>query len=81
MAKHALKPLGDRIVIEVVEESEQKTKGGLYIPDTAKEKSQRGKVVADAAHEPAHAGTAGQPACPRRGRPDEVARCVDSGDR
>jgi chaperonin GroES len=46
MAKHALKPLGDRIVIEVVEENEQKTKGGLYIPDTAKEKSQRGKVVA-----------------------------------
>jgi chaperonin GroES len=46
MAKHALKPLGDRIVIEVVEENEKKTKGGLYIPDTAKEKSQRGKVVA-----------------------------------
>jgi chaperonin GroES len=46
MAKSALKPLGDRIVIEVVEESEQKTKGGLFIPDTAKEKSQRGKVVA-----------------------------------
>jgi chaperonin GroES len=46
MAKSALKPLGDRIVIEVVEEAEQMTKGGLYIPDTAKEKSQRGKVVA-----------------------------------
>ena len=46
MAKSALKPLGDRIVIEVVEETEQMTKGGLYIPDTAKEKSQRGKVVA-----------------------------------
>ena len=46
MAKHALKPLGDRIVIEVVEENEQKTKGGLYIPDTAKEKPQEGTVVA-----------------------------------
>ena len=46
MAQSALKPLGDRIVIEVVEEAEQMTKGGLYIPDTAKEKSQRGKVVA-----------------------------------
>ena len=41
-----LKPLGDRVVIEVLEETEQKTAGGLYVPDTAKEKSQRGKVVA-----------------------------------
>ena len=42
----ALKPLGDRVVIEIIEESEQRTAGGLYVPDTAKEKSQRGKVVA-----------------------------------
>lgn len=41
-----LKPLGDRVVIEVLEETEQKTKGGLFVPDTAKEKSQRGRVVA-----------------------------------
>ncbi|GGQ96289.1 MULTISPECIES: co-chaperone GroES [Deinococcus] len=41
-----LKPLGDRILVEIIEESEQKTAGGLYVPDTAKEKSQRGKVVA-----------------------------------
>ena len=41
-----LKPLGDRVVIEVLEEAEQKTAGGLYVPDTAKEKSQRGKVIA-----------------------------------
>ena len=42
----ALKPLGDRVVIEIIEESEQKTAGGLIVPDTAKEKSQRGKVIA-----------------------------------
>jgi chaperonin GroES len=42
----ALKPLGDRVVIEIIEESEQKTAGGLYVPDSAKEKSQRGKVIA-----------------------------------
>jgi len=41
-----LKPLGDRVVIEIIEESEQKTAGGLFVPDTAKEKSQRGRVVA-----------------------------------
>ena len=41
-----LKPLGDGVLVEIVEEAEQKTAGGLYVPDTAKEKSQRGKVVA-----------------------------------
>lgn len=41
-----LKPLGDRVLVEILEEAEQKTAGGLYVPDTAKEKSQRGKVVA-----------------------------------
>jgi chaperonin GroES len=41
-----IKPLGDRVVIEVIEESEQKTASGLFVPDTAKEKSQRGKVIA-----------------------------------
>ncbi|WP_278914618.1 co-chaperone GroES [Deinococcus wulumuqiensis] len=41
-----LKPLGDRVLVEIVEETEQKTAGGLYVPDSAKEKSQRGKVVA-----------------------------------
>jgi chaperonin GroES len=40
-----LKPLGDRIVIKRLE-SEEKTKGGLIIPDTAKEKPLEGKVVA-----------------------------------
>ncbi len=41
-----LKPLGDRVLVEIVEDTEQKTAGGLYVPDSAKEKSQRGKVVA-----------------------------------
>lgn len=40
-----LKPLGDRVVLEVLEESEQ-TVGGIFIPDTAREKPQRGLVLA-----------------------------------
>lgn len=40
-----LKPLGDRVIIEVVEK-EEKTLGGIVLPDTAKEKPQQGKVVA-----------------------------------
>jgi chaperonin GroES len=41
-----LKPLSDRIVIEPSKETDQKSAGGIYIPDTAKEKPQTGKVVA-----------------------------------
>jgi len=41
----AIKPLGDRVLIEVAEEDLQK-QGALYIPDTAKEKPQQGKVIA-----------------------------------
>jgi len=41
----AFRPLGDRVVIKRVEE-EQKTKGGIIIPDTAKEKPQEGEVIA-----------------------------------
>ena len=40
-----LRPLNDRILVKRVEE-EEKTKGGIIIPDTAKEKSAEGKVVA-----------------------------------
>ena len=40
-----LKPLGDRIVIELVE-SEEKTASGIVLPDSAKEKPQEGKVIA-----------------------------------
>jgi chaperonin GroES len=38
------KPLGDRVLVKRVQE-EEKTKGGIIIPDTAKEKPQEGKVV------------------------------------
>ncbi len=40
-----IQPLADRVVVQALEETEQ-TRGGLYIPDTAKEKPQQGKVVA-----------------------------------
>ena len=40
-----LKPLGDRIVVKVLER-EEKTKSGLYLPDTAKEKPTEGEVIA-----------------------------------
>ncbi|MGO9569925.1 MAG: co-chaperone GroES [Desulfomonilaceae bacterium] len=39
------RPLYDRILVERVE-SEEKTKGGIIVPDTAKEKPQQGKVIA-----------------------------------
>ena len=40
-----LKPLGDRLIVQVVEE-EETTASGIVLPDTAKEKPQRGKVLA-----------------------------------
>src|SRR5436309_16135958 len=40
-----LKPLGDRLIVEVLEEEEQ-TLSGIVLPDTAKEKPQRGRVLA-----------------------------------
>jgi len=40
-----LKPLGDRVVIRVLEK-EEKTQSGIFLPDTAKEKPQEGEVVA-----------------------------------
>ena len=40
-----LKPLGDRLIVEVLEEEEQ-TVSGIVLPDTAKEKPQRGRVLA-----------------------------------
>lgn len=43
MAK--IKPLGDKIVVQVTE-SEEKTASGLYLPDSAKKKPQEGKVIA-----------------------------------
>jgi chaperonin GroES len=40
-----LKPLGDRLVVRPIEQSDQTT-SGLFLPETAKEKPQQGKVVA-----------------------------------
>jgi len=40
-----LQPLGDRLVVKPIER-EEKTKAGIYLPDTAKEKPQEGKVIA-----------------------------------
>ena len=45
MAKIKLQPLGDRVLVKQAEEKEQ-IKGGIIIPDTAKEKSQEAEVVA-----------------------------------
>lgn len=45
MAKSVLKPLGDRIVVKP-SKAEEKTSGGIVLPDTAKERPQEGKVIA-----------------------------------
>lgn len=45
MAKMKIQPLGDRVLVKQVEEKEQ-IKGGIIIPDAAKEKSQEAEVVA-----------------------------------
>ncbi len=45
MSKVSVKPLADRVLVEAAP-AEQKTAGGIIIPDTAKEKPMRGKVIA-----------------------------------
>ena len=45
MAKVKIKPLADRVMVEPAQ-AEEKTAGGIIIPDTAKEKPQKGTVVA-----------------------------------
>jgi chaperonin GroES len=45
MSELTIKPLSDRVVVEPAQ-AEEKTAGGIIIPDTAKEKPQKGKVVA-----------------------------------
>jgi len=46
MAGMRIRPLHDRVIVKRVEEQEQKSRGGIIIPDTAKEKPQEGKVIA-----------------------------------
>jgi len=41
-----IRPLHDRVIVKRLEEQEQRSAGGIIIPDTAKEKPQEGKVVA-----------------------------------
>jgi chaperonin GroES len=41
-----IRPLQDRVIVRRLEEQIEKTKGGIIIPDTAKEKPQQGKVIA-----------------------------------
>jgi chaperonin GroES len=43
--KSDIKPLADRVVVKAAEDTEQ-MRGGLYIPDTAKEKPQQGEIIA-----------------------------------
>ena len=43
--KVTLQPLGDKVVVER-DETEEKTKGGIYIPDAAKDKPSRGTIIA-----------------------------------
>ena len=42
----AVQPLADRVLVERIDEDVQKSVGGIIIPDTAKEKQQKGKVIA-----------------------------------
>ena len=44
MSDVKIRPLSDRLVIKVIEDTEQ-TSGGIFIPDSAKEKSQKGEIV------------------------------------
>ena len=62
-----VKPLQDRVIVKRVEE-EEKTKGGIIIPDTAKEKPQEGKVVSVGAGKVSDKG-------------DRIALEVKAGDR
>jgi len=41
-----IRPLQDRVIVRRLEEAVEKTKGGIIIPDTAKEKPQHGKIIA-----------------------------------
>jgi chaperonin GroES len=41
---NSIQPLSDRVVVQALDEAQQ-TRGGLYIPDTAKEKPQQGRVI------------------------------------
>lgn len=56
MAKFRIQPLGDRVIIQPAE-AEEKTKGGIILPDTAKEKPIEGTVIAVGSGKVAENGT------------------------
>ena len=58
MADLKIRPLEDRVVVEPLE-AEEKTAGGILLPDTAKEKPQRGRVLAVGAGQQLLAGLVG----------------------
>ena len=55
-----LKPIGDKVVVKRLE-AEEKTKGGIVLPDTAKEKPKRGKVMAVGAGKTLDSGEISKP--------------------
>jgi chaperonin GroES len=57
--KVTLQPLGDKVVVER-DEMEEKTAGGIYIPDAAKDKPSRGKIIAVGTGKLLDDGTRGQ---------------------
>ena len=46
MSKVKIRPVGDRILVEAIEEAKEQVKGGIVIPDSAKEKPLEAKVIA-----------------------------------
>jgi len=46
MSKPNITPLGDRVLVKAVEDDEQQVKGGIIIPDSAKEKPQQAEIIA-----------------------------------
>jgi len=46
LKKIKIRPLADRVIVKPSEEAESKTLGGIIIPDTAKEKPQKGEIIA-----------------------------------
>ena len=74
-----LKPLGDRLIVKAVEE-EATTASGIVLPDTAKEKPQRGNVIAGRQNEAPSAALAADDASPSVravfGRPSRPARPI-----
>ena len=89
MPKIKIRPLDDRVVVEPVE-AEERTAGGIVLPDTAKEKPQRGKVLAVGPGKLLDSGKRGELSDPRRlgaphpGRSEAKHRApgrADAGDR